>query len=52
MLLTGGLIFLFVAAFSVVFGETPGSVEPSYPLGLHLGIESIAHFADSCSSPA
>lgn len=46
VLLTGGLIFLFIAVFSVVFGGTPGATAQRYPLGLHLGIESIAHFAD------
>jgi len=46
VLLTGGLIFLFIAVFSVIFGETPGAGQGTYPFGLHLGIESIAHFAD------
>ena len=46
VLLTGGLILLFILFFSVVFGETPGATDQTYPFGLHLGIEAIAHFAD------
>ena len=46
VLLTGGLILVFIVVFSVIFGETPGATGHGYPFGLHLGIESIAHFAD------
>ncbi|WP_158055998.1 amino acid permease [Halorussus halophilus] len=48
VLLTGGLILFYIAVFSVLFGTAPG-VDPhsvTFPLGLHLGLHSIAHFAD------
>ncbi|HKJ59218.1 MAG TPA: amino acid permease, partial [Halobacteriales archaeon] len=44
VLLTGGLIFLFIVFFTMVF---PG--EAAYhvgPIEFHFGIEAIAHFAD------
>lgn len=44
--LTGGLILAFLLLFTVLFGEVPGSGEAHNPLGLHLGIEALAHFAD------
>ena len=43
VLLTGGLIFLYVFVFAVVFGETGGS-KPLF--GVHLGIEGLAQFAN------
>jgi amino acid transporter len=46
VLLTGALILGFILVFTVVFGETPGSRGGHVPFGLHLGIESVAHFAD------
>jgi amino acid transporter len=44
VLVTGGLIFLLMAVFSVAFGEGIGGGGPL--LGVHLGIEALAHFAD------
>jgi amino acid transporter/nucleotide-binding universal stress UspA family protein len=48
VLLTGGLIFLFIAVFTVAFGGVPGSEGGGHGGGgpLHLGIEALAHFAD------
>ena len=43
VLLTGGLIFVYIVVFAVVFGETAGT-EPLF--GLHLGIEGLAQFAN------
>jgi amino acid transporter len=42
VLLTGGLIFVYIVVFAVLFGETGG--EPAF--GLHLGIEGLAQFAN------
>ena len=52
--LTGGLIFVFILFFTVIFGGGPGSESALHlPFGiplvggeLHLGIEAITHFAD------
>jgi amino acid transporter len=52
--LTGGLIFAFIAVFTVLFGGGPESEATLHlPLALpllgaelHLGVEAIAHFAD------
>ncbi|MFC5973366.1 amino acid permease [Halomarina salina] len=46
VLLTGGLILFYILVFSVLFGTPPGSEGGSTPLGIHLGLHSIAHFAD------
>ncbi|MGN8215553.1 amino acid permease [Halococcus sp. PRR34] len=54
VLLTGGLIVLFIFVFTVVFGGGPGSEAlvhlpfalPLLGTELHLGIEAITHFAD------
>ncbi|RBI58496.1 universal stress protein UspA [halophilic archaeon] len=48
VLLTGGLIVFYIAVFSVIFGTPPGvGIEAVHtPLGIHLGLHSIAHFAD------
>ena len=46
VLLTGGLILFYILVFSVLFGTPPGSESGSTPLGIHLGLHSIAHFAD------
>ena len=48
VLLTGGLIVFYIAVFSVVFGTPPGvGIEAVHtPFGIHLGLHSIAHFAD------
>ncbi|MBB6646928.1 amino acid permease [Halobellus ruber] len=43
VLLTGGLISLYIFVFAVLFGETGGS-EPLF--GVHLGIEGLAQFAN------
>ena len=46
VLLTGGLILFYIIVFSVIFGRPPGAQSASTPLGIHLGLHSIAHFAD------
>lgn len=46
VLFTGGLILFYILVFSVLFGTPPGSESGSTPLGIHLGLHSIAHFAD------
>ncbi|WP_276248498.1 amino acid permease [Haladaptatus sp. YSMS36] len=46
VLLTGGLILFYILVFSVLFGTPPGSESATTPLGIHLGLHSIAHFAD------
>jgi basic amino acid/polyamine antiporter, APA family len=46
VLLTGGLILFYILVFSVLFGTSPGSEGESTFLGIHLGLHSIAHFAD------
>ena len=43
VLLTGGLILVYILVFAVVFGETGGQ-EPLF--GFHLGIEGLAQFAN------
>jgi amino acid transporter len=43
VLLTGGLILVYIVVFAIVFGETAGT-EPLF--GLHLGIEGLAQFAN------
>ncbi|MFC4452050.1 MULTISPECIES: amino acid permease [Halobacteriales] len=43
VLMTGGLIFLYIFVFAVLFGETGGS-RPLF--GIHLGIEGLAQFAN------
>jgi amino acid transporter len=43
VLLTGGLIFLYIVVFAVLFGETGGS-KPLF--GIYLGIEGLAQFAN------
>ncbi|WP_248904684.1 amino acid permease [Halocatena marina] len=47
VLLTGGFILLYILFFTVLFGGGPTAEgKVTGPFGLHLGIESIAHFAD------
>ena len=46
VLFTGGLILFYILTFSVLFGTPPGSEGGSTFLGIHLGLHSIAHFAD------
>lgn len=54
VLLTGGLIFAFIAIFTVLFGGGPKSEAslhlpfalPLLGAELHLGVEAIAYFAD------
>ncbi|AEN06723.1 UspA domain-containing protein [halophilic archaeon DL31] len=43
VLLTGGIILVYIVVFAVIFGEAAGS-EPLF--GLHLGIEGLAQFAN------
>lgn len=46
VLFTGGLILFYIIIFSVVFGTAPGTEGGSTLFGIHLGLHSIAHFAD------
>ena len=43
---TGGLILFYILVFSVLFGRPPGAESGSTLFGIHLGLHSIAHFAD------
>jgi len=46
VLLTGGLILLYIVVFAVVFGESPGPTGADPLFGIHLGIEGLAQFAN------
>lgn len=47
VLLTGGLILFYIVFFTIIFGGGPGAGGTGAgPFGIHLGIESITHFAD------
>lgn len=45
VLFTGGVILLFLVLFTIVLGHPPGGSESNL-FSLHLGLESLAHFAD------
>lgn len=46
VLLTAGFILAFMVVFTVVFRAPPGAESAAVPLGLHLGLESLAQFAN------
>jgi amino acid transporter len=46
VLLTGGLIFVFILVFTILFGDIPGSRSGGQGSLIELGIEAVAHFAD------
>ncbi|WP_256686893.1 amino acid permease [Halococcus qingdaonensis] len=48
VLLTGGFIFALIVIFTVLFGKNPelALTEASFPLGIHLGLESVTNFAN------
>ncbi len=46
VMLTGGFILIYVVIFTVIFGGVPGSETATTPFGLHLGLETLAGFAN------